>query len=96
MGKEFTLMANYVILRHDDSTCGEYLHLQKDSVLVEVGQKVKAGDKIGLSGNTGDSSGPHLHFGVFINRDGIDKQSIPIRWKTSEGSPDALVEGQIY
>ena len=96
VGMEFFHLNNYVILRHDDNTCGSYMHLQKDGALVEIGQKVKVGDKIGLSGNTGNSAGPHLHFGVYINRDGIERQSFPIRWKTSQGILDQLVEGQSY
>ena len=42
-----------------------YAHL--DKVLVQPGQEIKKGDKIGLSGNTGNSSGPHLHYEVRNN-----------------------------
>ncbi|MGB8169537.1 MAG: M23 family metallopeptidase [Chthoniobacteraceae bacterium] len=43
---------------------GEYLHLQKNGVLVKVGDEVQAGDLVARSGNTGCSTGPHLHFHV--------------------------------
>src|SRR3712207_8545465 len=41
-----------------------YAHLQRGSVEVEVGDEVQAGDQLGLLGNTGNSSAPHLHFHV--------------------------------
>lgn len=53
---------NYVKIEND--TCGVlYGHLK--SFAVKVGDKVKVGQVIGLSNNTGNSTGPHLHFGVF-------------------------------
>lgn len=56
--------ANYVYIRHDDGTVGQYLHLQHGGALVSAGDIVRAGDQIGLSGNTGFPTGPHLHFQV--------------------------------
>jgi len=55
---------NKVIIRHADGTCGEYLHIKKDGALVKVGDVIYAGDPIALSGNTGRSGSPHLHFAV--------------------------------
>ena len=49
-----------------------------DGVLVRVGQRVRAGQQIGLSGNTGFTTGPHLHFAVQVNR-GMRLESIPFR-----------------
>ena len=63
-------MANYVLIYHDDGTFASYVHLKKDGALVEPGEKIAAGQVIGLSGNTGWSSGPHLHFEVYIPREG--------------------------
>jgi hypothetical protein len=51
-----------VMIRHDDGTVAIYGHLNE--VDVKPGQHVDAGDVIGLSGNTGHSTGPHLHFGL--------------------------------
>lgn len=56
------LLGNHVILQLDDSKVfALYGHLQKDSVTVKLGDKVKRGKVLGKLGNTGNSSGPHLH-----------------------------------
>ena len=55
---------NRIMILHEDGTIAAYNHLKKDGVLVELGQRVKTGDLIGLSGNTGFSTTPHLHFVV--------------------------------
>jgi len=56
---------NYLSIRHDKNYYTVYGHLSK--WLVSNGQTVRAGQKIGLSGNTGNSTGPHLHFEVLKN-----------------------------
>jgi murein DD-endopeptidase MepM/ murein hydrolase activator NlpD len=53
---------NYVVVRHDNGLETVYAHLSE--VLVAENQDVKAGDLIGLGGNTGRSTGPHLHFEI--------------------------------
>jgi hypothetical protein len=55
---------NYIIIQHDDGSQAWYWHLKKDGVLVTQGQKVAQGAVIGLSGNTGYTAFPHLHFQV--------------------------------
>jgi murein DD-endopeptidase MepM/ murein hydrolase activator NlpD len=54
--------ANTIAVAHDDGTVAEYAHLSPGPDLVKPGQRVSAGDLLGYSGNTGYSSGPHLHF----------------------------------
>ncbi|HET6858149.1 MAG TPA: M23 family metallopeptidase [Streptomyces sp.] len=53
---------NAIVVKHDNDTYSQYAHLSK--VDVHPGQKVKTGQRIALSGNTGNSSGPHLHFEI--------------------------------
>ncbi len=55
---------NYLWIQHPDGTIGQYLHLKKDGVVVEVGDRIKQGQLIAYSGNTGYSTAPHLHFHV--------------------------------
>jgi murein DD-endopeptidase MepM/ murein hydrolase activator NlpD len=70
--------ANFVRIVHDDGTMALYAHLKPEGVLVRVGQQVRAGQQIGMSGNTGFTTGPHLHFVVQVNR-GMRLVSIPFR-----------------
>ncbi len=87
---------NYVLIRHSDGTLGHYCHLQKGGILVRPGQVVAAGDAIAHSGNTGFSSGPHLHFCVFKTRNGKERVSLPIQFKTAGGGAMTLVSGRSY
>jgi len=54
----------YVVIRHANGLQSYYAHGQRGSIVVSPGDTVKKGQKIMLSGNTGNSSGPHLHFEV--------------------------------
>lgn len=72
--------ANFVRILHDDGTMALYAHMATDGVYVRVGQKVELGQRIGLSGNTGFTTGPHLHFVVQANR-GMRLVSIPYRMR---------------
>ena len=78
--------ANFVRILHDDGTMALYAHLKTDGVLVRVGQQVQAGQQIGLSGNTGFTTGPHLHFAVQVNR-GMRLISIPFRMRGMLAAP---------
>ena len=61
---------HYVVIRHNNGIETLYAHLSKK--LVKVNQNVKAGDPIGLGGNTGRSSGSHLHFETILMGKSID------------------------
>ncbi|WP_024871570.1 peptidoglycan DD-metalloendopeptidase family protein [Tolumonas lignilytica] len=67
---------NYIRLLHADGTMTLYAHLKTHSCVVKPGQQVKTGQLLALSGNTGYSTGPHLHFAVQRN-DGSQLVSIP-------------------
>ncbi|HSM12052.1 MAG TPA: M23 family metallopeptidase [Lysobacter sp.] len=70
--------ANFVRILHDDGAMSLYAHLKTEGALVRVGQRVRAGQQIGLSGNTGFTTGPHLHFAVQVNR-GMRLESLPFK-----------------
>jgi len=70
--------ANFVRIVHDDGTMALYAHLLERGVMVRMGQRVRAGQLIGRSGNTGFTSGPHLHFAVQANH-GMRLVALPFR-----------------
>jgi murein DD-endopeptidase MepM/ murein hydrolase activator NlpD len=76
---------NFVRVLHDDGTMGVYLHLKQGSVSVREGQRVTVGSPLALSGNTGNSSGPHLHFVVQRNT-GQGLVSIPYQFNQPLGA----------
>ncbi|SCK58323.1 M23 family metallopeptidase [Streptomyces sp. WMMB 322] len=73
---------NAIVIKHKNGTYSQYAHLSK--VNVKPGQQVKTGQKIGLSGSTGNSSGPHLHFEIRSTPDyGSGKE--PVKVLSSHG-----------
>ncbi|WP_233198543.1 MULTISPECIES: M23 family metallopeptidase [Luteimonas] len=70
--------ANFIRILHDDGTMALYAHLQRGGVVVAPGDRVRRGAVIGFSGNTGASSGPHLHFVLQANH-GLRLVSVPFR-----------------
>lgn len=89
-GEDINLLekSNRIMICHDDGTVGAYAHLQYKGALVEVGDPVFAGQVIGLSGNTGFTTSPHLHFTVLIGN-----RSIPIRFRNEY---TILYKGEVY
>ena len=87
--------ANAVMVLHDDGTFAEYVHLSPGAA-VKVGDTVKVGDRIGKSGNTGFTTGPHLHFSVLRMADDGEVETVPIRF--DDGSRDGVlpVAGEYY
>ena len=76
---------NYIVIQHADSTRSGYWHLRHDAVFVHVGDTVSQGQVIGLSGRTGYTYFPHLHFIVWkLDKKGNWKQ-IGTRFQTQNG-----------
>jgi len=79
--------ANTIAIAHDDGTVAEYAHLSPGAEFVTLGQRVAAGELIGHSGNTGYSSGPHLHFIVSrpaIAEGKVARESVPVVFYANE------------
>ncbi len=93
---KFDRCNNYVLIRHDDGTLAHYCHLHQGGVVVKVGQVVQTGELIAHSGNTGFSSGPHLHLCVFKTQDGRTRESIPIAFRSADADKLTLVSGHRY
>lgn len=90
---EYLNEGNHIIIQHSDSSCAGYWHLEKDGVLVKVGDQIQKGQYIGRSGNTGYSAFPHLHF--YVYKDGSDFKTLPTRFVTTKGVR-YLRPGQFY
>lgn len=73
--KGFRVHGNVVGVDHGQGVVSIFMHMSK--ILVEEGQMLTAGDQIGAIGNTGSSTGPHLHWGLYVNSVSVD----PVQWR---------------
>jgi murein DD-endopeptidase MepM/ murein hydrolase activator NlpD len=91
---------NYIMIQHDDSTVAFYAHLMQNSVLVDIGDRIKQGQKIAQSGNSGNTLNfPHLHVGLYVSYPPVETYDLPIFFKNIEGPVDEngrLVADQWY
>jgi Peptidase family M23 len=76
------IAGNHVILDLGGGRYAMYAHLAPRSVTVHVGDRVKAGDKLGLLGNSGNTTGPHLHFQISDRPSTLDVTSLPFVFQT--------------
>lgn len=76
---------NNIVIQHPDGSRAGYWHLQKDGGLVNVGDTVQRGQLIALSGKTGYTFSPHLHFLVWSFDANRQWQQVPTRFQTRKG-----------
>lgn len=88
--------ANFVVVLHSDGTTGEYFHLERSSVQVRVGERVQRGQRLARSGNTGFSTAPHLHFGVYRTDRERHTESLAVRFVTRAGAINQPRSGAHY
>jgi murein DD-endopeptidase MepM/ murein hydrolase activator NlpD len=81
---KYRSQGNNIVIQHPDGSRAGYWHLQPNGALVNAGDTVKKGQVIALSGKTGYAWVPHLHFLVWINKDGKWSQ-VATRFQTSNG-----------
>ena len=87
-------LANLVRILHDDGTFAVYAHLNRNTIRVQPGDRVEAGEYIADSGNSGFSTGPHLHFAVERNM-GMRIDSVPVSFRDANGQPVRPSSGDI-
>lgn len=85
LNSKYRIDGNMIIIQHNDSTRAGYWHLSPDGAFVNVGDTVKQGQLIGLSGNTGYTAFPHLHFLVWKRTADGQWQQIGTRFRTHKG-----------
>ncbi len=98
------LHENFVFIKHEDGTVARYFHLTHNGALVKVGEHVCQGQLIGLSGSTGQSAGPHLHFDVQKCGPNLPPnynqlpcgQTLPITFRNTRAHACGLVPGESY
>ncbi len=86
---------NYIRIQHDDQSRALYYHIAQHGAKVKVGQQVKEGQLIALSGNTGYSATPHLHF-VVDRPEGGQYVTVPVLFKSGADEPYDIVHGGKY
>lgn len=91
---------NNILIEHDDGTVAFYGHLQQNSVVVQVGQRVTQGQRLAASGNSGNTLGePHLHFGVYQTWPATEGFDVAVNFRNADGPLDergGLVAGAAY
>ncbi|WP_213522639.1 M23 family metallopeptidase [Nonlabens sp.] len=89
--------ANFIRILHQDGTIAEYTHLKQHGSIVKKGDFVKQDDRIAYSGNTGWTTGPHLHFSVYQQSFGKKSKTLPVRFQIgADAFSSLLVEHHRY
>ncbi len=85
LNKKYRPYGNNVVIQHADGSRAGYWHFQYNGAMVNVGDSVKKGQVIALSGKTGYAALPHVHFLVWTFNGRGNWQQIPTRFQTSKG-----------
>ena len=94
VSEEMLEQANFVRVLHDDGTMAVYAHLELETVRYPIGKRIERGQVLAFSGNTGFSTGPHLHF-VIQKNFGMELRSIPFEFEGVGGSSFTPEEGMV-
>jgi murein DD-endopeptidase MepM/ murein hydrolase activator NlpD len=103
-GNDTDLQENFVMIRHADGTVARYIHLKQGGALVRVGDAVRQGQRIALSGNSGQTGGPHLHFDVQRCGPNLPPRynvlpcgmTVPVTFRNADASACGLQAGRRY
>ncbi len=91
---------NYIVIEHIDGTTSRYIHLTTLGALVTLQEHVTQGQTIGISGHSGNSSEPHLHFdvgdGPCIPHVDTNCRSLPVNFRNTSPHVNGLIQGQSY
>ena len=87
---------NLVVVRHNDNTYAQYMHLTRYGAIAEVGDLLQKGDSIGYSGATGLAGYPHLHFVITDEGYEYPYRSIPHNFSNTEANPRGPVAYKPY
>ena len=85
LNRKYRQYGNNIVIQHPDGSRAGYWHMQKDGVLVNVGDTVSKGQVIALSGKTGYAAFPHLHFLVWDFDNNNQWRQVPTRFQTNKG-----------
>ena len=91
---------NHILIQHDDATVALYAHLKQGGIVVREQDRVETGQRIALSGNSGNTLGePHLHFGVYQFWPATERFDVAVNFRKAEGPLDGrggLLPGSHY
>ncbi|ART81142.1 hypothetical protein CBP12_07590 [Oceanisphaera avium] len=95
LDEKFRGKANHLRIRHSDGTVALYAHLKTGSIRVAKGEQVRLGQAIAASGNTGYTSGAHLHLALQVNKSGV-MESIPFTLQGSQPIAGVWLTGNAW
>lgn len=89
--------SNYLQVRHADGVFSDYVHLAQGGNLVALGDTVRAGDPVAITGDTGDiGNSPHLHFNITTCGDNLRCDTLPVTFRNTTANPEGLKYNVFY